>query len=114
MMASQLPLTEGKGYDFLPAFKEMTIQLYKVGTMWRFGEPFDFPTGPRDRAFLCLLAMLVADGMTFRKAQKRVAHLNEVSRGNDGQDVLAIAAGYRAMAGDGSLAQVFDRFRDDP
>ena len=112
MLASQLPKVAAGGYDFMPSFKEMTTQLYLAGVMWRFGEQFDLPTGPRDRAFICLLSMLVADGMSFKKAQERIAHLNQISRGPEGSDTLAIAVGYKATEGDGSLAAVFDQFRN--
>lgn len=112
LLASQLPISETRNYDFLPIFKEMSTQLYLVGFMWRFGEQFDLPTAPRDRGFICLMSMLVGDGMNAKQAQKRIAYLNEVSRTSTGQDILAITAGYRANNGDGSLAALFDTFRD--
>jgi hypothetical protein len=114
LLASQLPDVEIRNYDFLPIFKEMTTQLYLAGVMWRFGEHVDLPTAARDRGFICLMSMLVSDGMNTKKAQKRIAHLNEVSRTSAGQDVLAITAGYGAKNGDGSLAAVFDTFRGVP
>ena len=114
MLVSQLPKVAAGGYDFMPSLKEMTTQLYLTGVMWRFGEQFDLPTGPRDRAFVSLISMLVADGMSFTKAKERIAHLNQISRGPDGTDTLAIAVGYKASEGDGSLAAVFDRFRNAP
>jgi hypothetical protein len=76
--------------------------------MWRFGEQFDLPTHPRVRGFICLCAMLLSDGIPYKKAQQRIAHLNEVSLTTDGKDVLAITAGYNATEGDGSLAIVLD------
>jgi len=111
MLATQLPNVAAGDYDFMPSFKEMTTQLYLAGVMWRFGEQFDLPTGPRDRAFICLLSMLVADGMSFKKAQERIAHLNQISRNREGSDTLAITVGYKATEGDGSLAAVLDQFR---
>jgi hypothetical protein len=114
MLASQLPLTEGRNYDFMPNFKEMTTQLYLVGVMWRFGEQFKLPTAARDRGFICLISMLVGDGMSLKKAQRRIARLNEISRAADGQDTLAITVGYRATEGDGTLANIFDHFRNVP
>lgn len=112
MLASQMPIVEGRNYDFLPSFKEMTTQLYLAGVMWRFGEQFELPTAARDRGFVCLMSMLTANGMSAKEAQRRIAHLNQISRTADGQDSVAIAAGYRAEEGDGSLAGVFDGFRN--
>jgi len=114
LLASQLPTVEARNYDFTPVFKEMSIQIYLAGVMWRFGEQFDLPTAARDRGFLCLMAMLVRDGMNTSQAQKRVAHLNEVSRTRTGQDILAITSGYGATKGDGSLATLLATFRDAP
>lgn len=114
LLASQLPDVESRNYDFMPSFKEMTIQLYLVGIMWRFGEQFDLPVGARERGFICLMSMLVAEGMSLDKAQNRVAHLNEISRTSSGQDNLVIAAGYGAQSADGSLVAVFDAFRGVP
>ena len=113
-LASQLPIVESRNYDFMPSFKELTIQLYLAGVMWRFGEQFDLPTGARDRGFICLMSILVRDGLSAKDAQLRVAKLNEMSRNAQGQDTLAIAAGYRAEDADGSLASVLDTFRDIP
>ncbi len=113
-LASQLPIVESRNYDFMPSFKELTIQLYLAGVMWRFGEQFDLPTGARDRGFVCLMSMLVRDGLSAKEAQLRIAKVNEMSRNDQGQDTLAIAAGYRAEDADGSLASVLDTFRDIP
>jgi len=114
LLASQLPAVEARNYDFMPVFKEMLIQAYLVGVMWRCGEQFDLPTAARDRGFICLMAMLISDGMSASEAQKRVAHLNEASRTPTGQDNLAITSGYGATKGDGSLAALLDTFRDTP
>lgn len=114
MLASQLPMVEVRSYDFMPSFREMTTQLYLAGVMWRFGEQFDLPTEARDRAFLCLVLMLTADGMSFKQAKDRAAHLNQISRSTDGSDTLAIAVGHKASEGDGTLASVFDQFRGVP
>ena len=92
----------------------MTTQPYLAGAMWHFGEQFDLPTAARDRGFICLMSMLVSDGMNAKQAQSRIAHLNEVSRTPTGQDTLAITAGYGAKNADGSLATVFDTFRGVP
>lgn len=112
MLATQLPRVASGGYDFMPSFKKITTQLYLAGVMWRYGEQFDLPTDPRDRAFICLLSMLVADGMSLKKARDQIEHLHQISRNSEGSNILAIAAGYRATEGDGSLAAVFDQFRN--
>jgi hypothetical protein len=57
----------------MPDFKKMTIELFLVGVMWRFEEQFDFPTSPRDRGFVCLMQMLVNDGMSLQSAQSMIA-----------------------------------------
>ena len=38
MLAFQLPKIKEKRYDFAPEFRQMTIQLYMLGVMWRCGE----------------------------------------------------------------------------
>lgn len=114
LLASQLSAVESRNYDFMPSFTEMTTQLYLVGSMWRFGEQFDLPTTARDRGFICLMSMLVSDGMSAKEAQSRIAHLNEMSRTSTSTDTLAISAGYSGKNGDGSLATVFDTFRGVP
>ena len=114
MLVSQMPAVQNRKFDFMPNFIEMTTQLYLAGVMWRFGEQFELPTAARDRGFICLMSMLVSDGMSAKKAQHQIAHLNQISRTADGQDTLAIAAGYSAEESDGSLATVFERFRNVP
>ena len=81
--------------------------------MWRFGEQFDLP-GPRDRGFIRLLSMLVADGMPYKKAEERIAQLLRLSRTADGRDNRTIAAGYSAAEGDGSLAALLSLFKNNP
>jgi hypothetical protein len=114
MLASQMPIVDSRNYDFLPAFSQMTTQMYLVGVIWRFGEQFALPTAPRERGFLCLFSMLVSDGMNTQEAQRRVAELNRLSRSKDGHDNPAVLAGYRATEADGSLAEVFEAFRNVP
>jgi hypothetical protein len=114
MLNSQLPLVCERNYDFTPIFVTMATQLYLVGVMWRFGEQFDLPTNPRDRGFICLMSMLIDEGLSSKNAQRRVAYLNEISRDAKGRDTVAIAAGYRSVEGDGALASVFDHFRNAP
>ena len=112
MLASQLPLAEAKNYDFVPAFKKMATHLYLLGVMWRFGEQFELPTEARDRGFICLMSMLISDGMNPKDAQRRIAYLNGISRTADGKDSLAIAVGYETGDREGALAAVFDQFRN--
>lgn len=114
MLNSQLPLVRERNYDFTPIFVKMATQLYLVGVMWRFGEQFDLPTNARDRGFICLMSMLIDDGLSSKNAQRRIAYLNQISRDAKGRDVLAIAAGYRSVEGDAALASVFDHFRNAP
>ena len=114
MLASQMPIVQSRKFDFMPKFIEMTTQLYLAGVMWRFGEQFELPTAARDRGFICLMSMLIGDGVSAEKAQERIAYLNQISRAADGQDTLAIAAGYSAEESDGSLATAFEGFRNVP
>lgn len=112
-LESQLPRTKDKGYDFAPQFRQMTIQLYLAGVMWRRGESLGLPTNARDHAFAALQSMLISDGMSKKQAQQRIAFLNNMSRVEDGSDTLAIATGYEAVPNDDSLATVFDEYRDE-
>ncbi|SCY55136.1 hypothetical protein SAMN05216420_108116 [Nitrosospira sp. Nl5] len=112
-LESQLPRIKDKGYDFAPQFRQMTIQLYLVGVMWRCGEGLGLSTNARDHGFAALQAMLIADGMSKKQAQQRIAFLNNMSRVEDGSDTLAIAAGHEAVPDDDSLAMVFDEYRDE-
>jgi hypothetical protein len=114
VLAAQLSIVEARNYDFMPDFKKMKIEHYLVGVMWRFGEQFDLPTSPRDRGFVCLMQILVNEGMSLRVAKRRIAYLNETSRTADGEDNLAIAVGHEAGEKEGALATIFDQFRNKP
>ena len=65
MLASQLPIVEARTYDFMQ-IREMTTATLSGGVMWRFGEQFELPTAARERGFICLMSMLVGDGMGAR------------------------------------------------
>jgi len=92
----------------------MVTELYLVGVMWRFGEQFDFPTRPRDRAFLCLMHMLIADGASRRAAKRRIRTLNSYSRDERSEDSLALRVGYEAGDREGALAAILDQYRNTP
>ncbi len=92
----------------------MVTELYLVGVMWRFGEQFDLPTQPRDRAFLCLMYMLVADGASEGAAKKRIRVLNTYSRDDKGEDSLALRIGYEAGDREGALAAILEEYRNTP
>jgi len=112
VLAAQMPSVEKRQFDFVPEFKELTIHLFLVGVMWRFGEQFDLPTNARDRAFAALSYMLASDGMSMKAAQRKVADLYQI--GADHENVLAINIGYRFGDKEAALAEVFERFRNDP
>lgn len=112
-LESQLALIKDKGYDFAPQFRQMTIQLYLAGVMWRRGESLSLSTNARDHAFAALQSMLISDGMTKKQAQQRIAFLNNMSRVEDGDDTLAITIGYEAVPDDNSLAMIFDEYRNE-
>ena len=114
LLALQMPLVEAKNYDLMPAAKEMTIQLYLAGVMWRFGEQFEMPTNPRDRGFICLMSMLISDGMREKDAQARVSLLNRISRTEAGADNMAISIGYEVGNKEGALVAIFDQISKSP
>lgn len=109
VLASQLPLIKDKGYDFAPQFRQMTIQLYLVGVMWRHGESLGVPGNARDHAFAALQSMLISDGMKKKQAEKRIAFLSDMSR-MGGEDALAVSMGYQ---NENNLAAVFDEYRNE-
>lgn len=112
ILAYQLPLIKDKGYDFAPQFRQMTIQLYLVGVMWRHGEALGL-SNARDHAFAALQSMLISDGMSKKQAQQRIVFLNNMSRVEGGGDTLALTGGYEAAPNDNSLAAVFDEYRNE-
>jgi hypothetical protein len=114
MLVSQLPLiTQEKGYDFAPQFRQMTIQLYLAGVMWRHSESLGLSTNARDHAFTALQSMLISDGMSNKKAQQRIAFLRNMSQVEEGGDALAVSMGYEATIGDNSLPALFDEYQDE-
>ena len=92
----------------------MVTELYLVGVMWSFGEQFDLPTQARDRAFICLMHMLIADGASWRVAKRRIRTLNSFSRDEKGEDSLALRVGYEAGNREGALVAILDQYRDTP
>ncbi len=113
ILASQLLLIKDRGYDFAPQFRQMTIQLYLVGVMWRHGEELGLTMDARDHAFAALHSILIGDGMKKKDADQRITFLRSMSRLEDGGDTLAIAVGYQAAPGDAGLTTVFDEYLDE-
>lgn len=113
ILASQLPQLKDKGYDFAPPFRQMTIQLYLLGVMWRCGENLHLPIDARDHAFHALQSMLISDGMSKKEAGKRIAFLSSMSKVEGGADTLAVAAGYEATLNDNSMVSVFEEYRHE-
>lgn len=113
MLASQLPQIKDKGYDFAPLFRQMTIQLYLLGVMWRHNEALGISGDPREHAFMALQSMFIADGMKAKEAQRRTVFLRNMSRMEDGTDTLAVAMGREATLGDDSMVRLFDEYRDE-
>lgn len=114
LLAHQLPAVDAKNYDFAPEFRKMVTELYLVGIMWRFGEHFELPTHARDRAFICLMHMLIADGASWRAAKRRIRMLNSYSRNEKGEDSLAVRVGYEVEDREGALAAILDQYRNTP
>jgi hypothetical protein len=113
ILASQLPQLKDKGYDFAPPFRQMTIQLYLVGVMWRCGENLHLPIDARDHAFQALESMLISDGLSKKEAQKRIAFLSSMSKVEGGADTLAVAMGYEATLNDESMVSLFEEYRHE-
>jgi hypothetical protein len=113
MLASQLPQIKDKGYDFAPPFRQLTIQLYLVGVMWKCGKGLNLPIDARDHAFQALQSMLIGDGMSIKEAQKRIAFLGNMSKVEGGVDALAVARGYEATLNDNSMVSLFDEYRHE-
>ncbi|SDY77079.1 hypothetical protein SAMN05421754_102119 [Nitrosomonas sp. Nm58] len=113
VLNEQILHIKGKGYDFAPQFKEMTIQLYLVGVMWRFYEEHNSSEMAREKAFSTLCSMMVKDGIKSKRAKKQVDFLKKMSKLEDGDDALAIAIGHESKPGDESLAEIFDHYVDE-
>lgn len=114
LLAHQLPELEAKKYDFNPHVQKMVTELYLVGVMWRYGEQFDLPTNAHDRAFLCLMHMLISDGASWRAAKRRIRVLNSSSRDENSKANLAVRVGYEAGDKEGALAAILDQYRNTP
>lgn len=113
IMTAQLERIKSKDYDFAPEFKDMTIQLYLFGVMWKFAESLGNVSDARELAFAALRTMLVQDGLQKKKVVKRIEFLKKMSKIEDDHNALAVAIGYESESGDNSLAEVFDHYIDD-
>ncbi|WP_394808468.1 hypothetical protein [Nitrosomonas sp.] len=113
ILTAQLERIKSKDYDFAPEFKDMTIQLYLLGVMWKFSENLGNVNEARELAFVALRAMLIQDGLHKKKAPKRIEFLRKMSKIEDDHNALAVAIGYESEPGDNSLAEVFDHYIDD-
>lgn len=113
ILAFQLPQVKDKGYDFAPLFRQMTIQLYLVGVMWRYSERLGVVGDTRDHAFEAMESMLIVDGMKKKEAQQRIVFLRNMSRVEDGTDTLAVSTGYEAVPNDDSMTRLFDEYRNE-
>ena len=111
--AAQLERIKNKDYDFAPEFKDMTIQLYLLGVMWRFVERLGNADDARELAFAALGTLLIQDGLHKQKIAKRIEFLKKMSKVENNHDALAVAVGYESESGDNSLAEVFDHYIDD-
>lgn len=111
--ATQLERIKSRDYDFAPEFKDMTIQLYLLGVMWRFVERLGNADDARELAFAALGTLLIQDGLHKQKIAKRIEFLKKMSKVENNNDALAVAIGYESESGDNSLAEVFDHYIDD-
>ncbi|MXS83402.1 hypothetical protein [Nitrosomonas oligotropha] len=111
--ATQLELIKSKGYDFAPEFKDMTIQLYLFGVMWKFAENLGSADDARELAFAALAEFFVQERMPKQKIAKRIEFLRKMSKIEEDHNALAVAIGYESEPGDNSLAEVFDHYVDD-
>lgn len=114
VIAKQLERIKDKGYDFAPEFQGLTTQLYLLGVMWRYAETLgNNSSDARELAFSALKANLIRDGLSKRKAGKRIEFLRKMSKMEDNRNALAVAIGYESEPDDNSLAEVFDHYVDD-
>lgn len=111
--ATQLELIKSKGYDFAPEFRDMTIQLYLFGVMWKFAENLGSADDARELAFAALAEFFVQERMPKQKIAKRIEFLRKMSKIEEDHNALAVAIGYESEPGDNSLAEVFDHYVDD-
>lgn len=111
--ATQLELIKSKQYDFAPEFRDMTIQLYLLGVMWKFAETLGNGEEARELAFAAMKTMLVQEKSPPKRAAKRIEFLRKMSKLEDNHDALAVIVGYESVPGDNSLAEVFDHYVDD-
>ncbi len=114
VIAKQLERIKDKGYDFAPEFQGLTTQLYLLGVMWRHAEALgNNSNDARELAFSALKANLIHDGLSKRKADKRIEFLRKMSKVEDNRNALAVAVGYESEPDDDSLAEIFDHYVDD-
>ncbi len=107
LLATQMPLALRAGANLPRRLRRTSIQLYLAGVMWHFLEQFYPPEVARERGFVCLMTQFMYGGATADQARRCITRLHRLSRTHGGEDDVAIATGYRAEAGDGSLAAVF-------
>lgn len=113
VMAEQMEhIADRQKYDFAPQFRDLTIQLYLVGVMWKFYAQHETRENALKKAFAALTAMMIRDGVKPRIAEKRTAFLEKTSKLDD-DEALAMAMGYESEPGDRSLAEVFDHYLDE-
>lgn len=110
---TQLELIKSRDYDFAPEFRDMTIQLYLLGVMWKFAESLGNVDDANELAFAAMKTMLIQDGMQKQKAVKRIDFLRKMSKLEDNHDALAVVIGYESEPNDNSLIEVFDHYIDD-
>lgn len=111
--AAQLESIRTKNYDFAPEFRDMTIQLYLFGVMWKLAETLGNRDGARELAFAAMKTMLIQEGWRPKRAEKRIEFLRKMTKLEDNHDALAVIVGYESVADDNSLAEVFDHHVDD-
>ncbi|MBS0300064.1 MAG: hypothetical protein JSR32_09095 [Proteobacteria bacterium] len=111
--ATQLELIKSKSYDFAPEFRDMTIQLYLLGVMWKFAENMGSADDARELAFAALGQLFIQEHMPKQKVGKRIEFLKKMSKIEEDHHALAVAIGYESEPGDNSLAEVFDHYVDD-
>ncbi len=111
---TQLEMIKSKSYDFAPEFRDMSIQLYLFGVMWKCAENLGHAAAEaRELAFTALGKMFLQDRMDKRKVPKRIEFLRKMSKLEEDHNALAVAIGYESESGDTSLAELFDHYVDD-
>lgn len=114
VMAKQLAAVKARNFEILPAFIERVSRTFVTGIMWKLGEQYELPTAPRDRAFVCLLYLLIEDGMSQKDAERemRSVYSDTAIDNSIAKQTLEIA--YEYGGHEEALATILEQHRTNP